>query len=50
MQLLTLNNWSTRENGLAVDTSNAVLAIDERERQEDNIILELFNPIYDRDR
>ena len=40
------DNWSTGADSFAVDTPNAVLVVEESERQ-DNTIIELFNPTYD---
>ena len=41
-----IGNWSTGEDSFAVDAPNAVLVVDEKDKQ-DNTIIELFNPIYD---
>ena len=41
-----IGNWSTGTNSFAVDAPNAVLVVDESEKQ--NIaIVELFKPVYD---
>ncbi|MFB5601092.1 MAG: hypothetical protein ACE5SW_12805 [Nitrososphaeraceae archaeon] len=42
-----IGNWSTGVDSFAVDVPNAVLVIDESERQQDDVVIELFNPIYD---
>ena len=44
-----IGNWSTGKDSFAVDAPNAVLVIDEIKEQND-VILELFNPIYDVDK
>ena len=41
-----ISNWSTGEDSFAVDAPNAVLVVDESEKQ-DVVIVELFNPVYD---
>ena len=38
-------NWSDGTDSFAVDSSNAVLAVDDV--KQDNAIIELFNPVYD---
>ncbi|MGD1837743.1 MAG: hypothetical protein ACPKPY_06765 [Nitrososphaeraceae archaeon] len=45
-----IGNWTTGEDSFAVNPPNAVLIVDEREGQQDTIIVELFNPIYDSDK
>ena len=42
-----IGNWSTGVNNLAVDPPNAVLVVDDKGEQQDVVIIELFNPIYD---
>jgi hypothetical protein len=43
-----IGNWTAGgEDSFAVDAPNAVLVVDEKEVQQDTIIVELFNPIYD---
>ncbi|MDR4512072.1 MAG: hypothetical protein MRJ93_10265 [Nitrososphaeraceae archaeon] len=44
-----IGNWSTGVNSFTVDAPNAVLVIDELEEQDD-VIIKLFNPIYDVDK
>ena len=44
-----IGNWSTGEDSFANDAPNAVLIIDESEKQ-DIAIIELFNPVYDSDK
>lgn len=49
MSISTLDfvgNWSVGEDSFAVDAPNAVLVVDELEKQDD-VIVELFNPVYD---
>jgi hypothetical protein len=41
-----IGNWSLGQDRFAIDPPNAVLVVDELERQDTKII-ELFNPIYD---
>ncbi|MGD1834373.1 MAG: hypothetical protein ACPKQO_01465 [Nitrososphaeraceae archaeon] len=41
-----IGNWSTGQDSFAVDAPNAVLVVDESEKQ-DIVIVELFSPIYD---
>jgi len=41
-----IGNWSTGVDSFAVDVPNAVLIVDESEKQDD-AILELFTPNYD---
>ena len=44
-------NWSTGEDSFAVDTPNAVLVVDKQEGKNQEIVMvELFNPIYDQDK
>ena len=45
-----IGNWSSGEDSFAVDTPNAVLVVDEQDRQQDSVIIELFNPVYDLDK
>ena len=45
-----IGNWSAGEDSLAVDAPNAVLVVDEQDGQQDIVIAELFNPIYDIDK
>jgi len=40
-----IGNWSTGIDSFADDAPNAVLVVDESEKQ-DNAIVELFNPVY----
>lgn len=40
-----IGNWTTGEDSFSIDAPNAVLVVDESEKQ-DNPIIELFNPIY----
>ena len=43
-----IGNWSVGQDSFAVDPPNAVLVVDEQEgRQQDDVIVELFNPVYD---
>ena len=44
-----IGNWSTGADSFAVDAPNAVLIVDESEKQ-DIAIIELFSPIYDSDK
>ena len=44
-----IGNWSTGADSFAVDAPNAVLIIDESEKQ-DIAIIELFSPVYDSDK
>ena len=44
-----IGNWSVGENSYAINPPNAVLMVDESEKQ-DIAIIELFNPIYDNDK
>lgn len=44
-----IGNWSIGEDNFAMDSPNAVLVVDELEDQ-DVIIGELFNPIYEADK
>ena len=41
-----IGNWSVGQDSFAVDIPNAVLIVDELDKQ-DNTIVELFNPVYD---
>ena len=41
-----IDNWSKGEDNFAVDAPNAVLVMDESEKQ-DNTIITLFYPVYD---
>ena len=41
-------NWSTGEDSFVIDAPNAVLVIDELEKQEE-VVVELFEPVYDYD-
>lgn len=41
-----IGNWSAGVDSFATDAPNAVLVVDEKEDQ-DTIIMELFNPVYD---
>jgi len=41
-----IGNWSVGQNSFSVDIPNAVLIVDELDKQ-DNTIVELFNPVYD---
>jgi hypothetical protein len=41
-----IGNWSAGVDSFATDAPNAVLVVDENEEQ-DTIIMELFNPVYD---
>ena len=45
-----VDNWSTGEDSFAIDAPNAVLVVDEQEGEQDIVIVELFNPIYDVDK
>ena len=46
-----LSNWSVGEDNFAVDAPNAVLVFDKiKEKHQDSILVELFNPIYDVDK
>ena len=40
-----VGNWTTGENSFVLDPPNAVLVVDESEKQ-DIAIIELFNPVY----
>ena len=42
-----IGNWSTGEDSFVVDAPNAVLVVDEIEGKQDDVVVELFNPIYD---
>ena len=43
-----MGNWSTGEDSFAVDAPNAVIVVDEQDRQQQDVaIVELFTPIYD---
>ena len=42
-----IGNWSTGVDNLAIDPPNAVLVVDDKDKQQDVVIIELFNPIYD---
>ena len=42
-----IDNWSKGIDSFAVVPPNAVLVVDEQERQQDIAIIELFNPVYD---
>ena len=44
-----IGNWSARADSFAVDAPNAVLVVDESEKQDD-VIVDLFNPVYDSDK
>ncbi|MGD1834374.1 MAG: hypothetical protein ACPKQO_01470 [Nitrososphaeraceae archaeon] len=44
-----IGNWSSGEDSFAVDSPNAVLVVDEVDKQN-TIIVELFNPVYDGDK
>ena len=44
-----IGNWSVGENSFAGDRPNAILVVDEVEKQ-DSIIVELFDPAYDFDK
>lgn len=41
-----IGNWSVGADSFAEDAPNAVLVIDDSEKQDD-VIIELFNPVYD---
>ena len=46
-----IGNWSVGQDSFAVDPPNAVLVVDEQEgQQQDDVIVELFTPIYDVDK
>ena len=46
-----IDNWSVGQDSFAVDPPNAVLVVDEQEgQQQDDAIVELFNPVYDVDK
>ncbi|MGD1835322.1 MAG: hypothetical protein ACPKQO_06335, partial [Nitrososphaeraceae archaeon] len=45
-----IGNWSVGEDSYAVDSPNAVLVVDEQEGQQYTSIVELFNPVYDKDK
>jgi len=45
-----IGNWSTGVDSFAVDAPNAVLVVDEIEGQQDTVIVEFFNPVYDIDK
>ena len=40
-----IGNWSVGEDSFVVDPPNAILVVDEMEKQ-DGVIVELFNPVY----
>ena len=42
-------NWTIGEDSFSIDAPNAVLVIDEQEKQ-DTAIITLFNPVYDSDK
>ncbi|MDX1373830.1 MAG: hypothetical protein R3321_15250 [Nitrososphaeraceae archaeon] len=44
-----IGNWSTGEDSFALDAPNAVLVVDEKDKQ-DIVVVELFSPIYDSDK
>jgi len=44
-----IGNWSVGEDSYAIDSPNAVLVVDESEKQ-DTAILKLFKPVYDMDK
>ena len=44
-----IGNWSVGEDSFKVDAPNAVLVVDEKEVKQDEIIIELFNPTYEKD-
>ncbi|MFB5600608.1 MAG: hypothetical protein ACE5SW_10315 [Nitrososphaeraceae archaeon] len=45
-----IGNWSTGVDSFAVDVPNVILVINESERQRDDVIIELFNRVYDSDK
>ena len=44
-----IGNWSKGEDSFSVDAPNAVLIVDEQEEKQDETIIEIFDPIYERD-
>ena len=45
-----IENWSVGQDSYSVDAPNSVLIVDEIEgKQQDVVIVELFNPVYDVD-
>ena len=44
-----IGNWSVGEDSFVVDPPNAILVVDEMEKQ-DGVIVELFNPVYNSDK
>ena len=44
-----IGNWSIGKDNFVVDPPNAILVINEIEKQQDIVILGLFNPAYDSD-
>ena len=44
-----IENWSIGKDNFVVDPPNAILVINEKEKQQDIVILGLFNPVYDSD-
>ncbi|MGD1836271.1 MAG: hypothetical protein ACPKQO_11190 [Nitrososphaeraceae archaeon] len=45
-----IGNWSTGSDSFVVYAPNAALVVDEKDRQQDIVIIELFNPVYDSDK
>ena len=44
-----IDSWSIGDDSFACDSPNAVLVVDEQDRGQEVIIIELFEPIYDLD-
>lgn len=44
-----IDNWSTGKDGYAVDPPNAVLIVGELEEKQDETLIELSNPVYEKD-
>ncbi|MGD1837225.1 MAG: hypothetical protein ACPKPY_04110 [Nitrososphaeraceae archaeon] len=42
-----IGNWSSGEDSFGVDPPNAILIIDELEGKQEEIIIELYNPVYE---
>ena len=45
-----IGNWYTGEDSFEVDAPNAVIVVNDKERQQNTAIIELFDPIYDSDK
>ena len=44
-----IGSWSVGKDNFVIDPPNAILVINEKEKQQDIVILGLFNPTYDSD-